>query len=139
MKRPDEADEEEEQGSLRRRRRPSSVNSVQQLDDLGRSQLISETVRDINSSSNSPVAAEEFTLLSESNHSYHLIKSYKSSALAQTVRNKIRQWDGRSGVYSVWVDPPARSSPLSLLQFFHELVSSECMKTNIFVVSDTAT
>ncbi|KAI9492910.1 P-loop containing nucleoside triphosphate hydrolase protein [Zychaea mexicana] len=94
MKRPEDADDRPDDRSFSLpRSRASSITSTQQLDDLRPSeesrQLISDTVREMNS--HEPQPSSEFTLLSESNHAYHLIESYRSSNIYSAVRSKIRQ------------------------------------------------
>ena len=134
MKRPDDAndDADDSRSFSIPRSHASSIISSQPLEDLGSTeesrQLISDTVREINTTE--PPPSSEFALLSESNHAYHLIESYKSSNIYNAVRLKISQSidDNNSGHnvrFSVWMNSNKENnyySPLSMVQFFHELV-----------------
>lgn len=128
MKRPDGADTPDDRSEVLSRSRASSVAGTQQLEELNHhpnesEQLISNAVHDINNPS-----SNEFSMLSESNHAYRLIESFKSSSQARSVQTKIGQLSGgrTAGPYSVRVDSPSMDAsyqPMSILQFLHEFVS----------------
>ncbi|KAI9311577.1 hypothetical protein BX666DRAFT_1996467 [Dichotomocladium elegans] len=125
MKRPDDADAENIEDDPSPPSRASSIASTQLLDELRPSidesrQFISDAVREMNSSERND--ASEFTQLRESNHSYHLIQSFKTSAYANIVQARIRQISSGNVQYTVLVDSQIASySPLSMVRFLHEL------------------
>ncbi|KAF7729016.1 hypothetical protein EC973_005047 [Apophysomyces ossiformis] len=118
MKKPEEINPStgsDDQGS------PDNEQSLEVSDgsEDASTRLISDTLRTMSSHE----VVGEFDLLSDANHAHQLFQAYKTSVLYQEVQARLRQMTTDHLAYSVRVDLPGNHyGPLSMLQFFHELV-----------------
>lgn len=125
IKRPDDTTTDRD-GTTHSRSSSSSTDTIQQhqLDDEPcnneneESLLhISDVIRDMNTGE--PHNSMEFSLLSEANHTYHLVQSFKSSRFAEALDERIRKPHAHYPKQQ-----PGNDSSFSMIQFMHELVST---------------
>lgn len=79
---------------------------------------ISDVIRDINTGE--PHNSMEFSLLSEANHTYHLVQSFKSSRFAKVLDERIKKPHSHYPKQQ-----PGNYSSFSMIQFMHELVRKQ--------------
>ncbi|KAJ8656456.1 hypothetical protein O0I10_007779 [Lichtheimia ornata] len=122
IKRPDDTTTDRD-GTTHSRSSSSSTDTIQQhqLDDEPcnneneESLLhISDVIRDMNTGE--PHNSMEFSLLSEANHTYHLVQSFKSSRFAEALDERIRKPHAHYPKQQ-----PGNDSSFSMIQFMHEL------------------
>lgn len=122
IKRPDDTSDHDVTPSTLHSR-SSSTDSTHQLEETCNENEesllhISDVIRDINTGE--PHNSMEFSLLSEANHTYHLVQSFKSSRFAEVLDERIKKPHSHYPKQQ-----PGNYSSFSMIQFMHELVRKQ--------------